>query len=141
MDIHSKETRSYNMSHIRNKDTKPETRVRKYLFSKGFRYRKNDPRYPGHPDIVLPKYKTMIFVNGCFWHMHKDCPNASIPKTNAVFWKEKLEQNRQRDERVTSQLNDLGWKVYVIWQCEIKGSKFEPRMEALIREINEDTTI
>lgn len=90
MDVHSKKTRSYNMSHVRSKDTGPEIMVRKYLFSKGFRYRKNDKRYPGSPDIVLPKYKTVIFVNGCFWHMHIGCRDFSMPKSNESFWKKSL---------------------------------------------------
>lgn len=135
MDVHSKETRSYNMSHIRSKDTKPETKVRKYLFSKGLRYRKNDSRYPGRPDIVLPKYNTVIFVNGCFWHMHIGCRDFSMPRTNTDFWKKKLEKNKQRDEEVVSKLSDLGWNVITVWQCEIKGALFESRMETLIEQI------
>lgn len=140
MDIHSKETRSYNMSHIRNKDTKPETKVRKYLFSKGLRYRKNDPHYPGHPDIVLPKYNTIIFINGCFWHMHVNCRDFSMPQTNTDFWKKKLERNKQRDEEVISELKNLGWNVIIVWQCEIKGNLFESRMEVLIKQIKSGTT-
>ena len=89
MDVHDKQTRSYNMSQIRGKNTKPEEIVRKYLFSQGFRYRKNDKRYPGTPDIVLPKYNTVIFVNGCFWHHHEGCKYFVWPKDNADFWKEK----------------------------------------------------
>lgn len=140
MDVHAKDVRSYNMSRIRSKDTKPEVRVRKYLFSKGYRYRKNDSRYPGRPDIVLPKYHIIILVNGCFWHLHSGCRYASIPKTNADFWTKKLERNKRRDEEIMSQLNELGWKVLVVWQCEINGSRFVPRMEALIKQINGDTT-
>lgn len=136
MDVHSKETRSYNMSNIRSKDTKPEAAVRKFLFSRGYRYRKNDSRYPGHPDIVLPKYKTVVFVNGCFWHMHSGCSGFSMPKTNTDFWRAKLERNKKRDEEVISQLELLGWKVIVIWQCEIKGALFEPRMKLLVEQIN-----
>ena len=119
-DIKSKEERSYNMSQIRGKDTKPEELVRKYLFSKGFRYRKNDRRLPGTPDIVLPKYKTVIFVNGCFWHGHQGCKYFVWPQNNADFWKRKIETNIQRDERKQAQLRELGWKVIVIWECQLR---------------------
>lgn len=119
-DIKSKEARSYNMSRIKCKDTKPEETVRKYLFSQGFRYRKNDKRLPGSPDIVLPKYKTVIFVNGCFWHKHEDCKYFVWPRNNADFWKKKIESNVMRDIKNYQQLKDLGWKVFVIWECELK---------------------
>ena len=98
-DIKTSEERSLNMSHIRGKNTKPEETVRKYLFSKGFRYRKNDKRFPGKPDIVLPKYRTMIFVHGCFWHHHQGCKIARIPDTNTAFWINKWETNKKRDDR------------------------------------------
>ena len=97
MDNHTPEQRHFNMSRIANKNTKPEEKFKKYLFSQGFRYRKNDKRYPGHPDIVLPKYRTIIFVNGCFWHMH-DCKEFVLPKSNLDYWLPKLEKNKQRDE-------------------------------------------
>lgn len=138
MDVHSKAVRSYNMSKVKSRDTKLEVKVRKYLFAHGFRYRKNDSRYPGRPDIVLPKYKTAIFVNGCFWHMHAGCKYSCVPKTNSDFWKQKLEQNKQRDERNITQMEDLGWKVMIIWQCELKGSAFESRMDALIKQITDN---
>lgn len=138
MDVHSKAVRSYNMSKVKSRDTKLEVKVRKYLFAHGFRYRKNDSRYPGRPDIVLPKYKTAIFVNGCFWHMHAGCEYSCVPKTNSDFWKQKLEQNKQRDERNITQMEDLGWNVMIIWQCELKGSAFESRMDALIKQITDD---
>lgn len=120
-DIKSKEERSYNMSQIRSKDTKPETLVRKYLFARGFRYRKNDRRLPGTPDIVLPKYKTVIFVNGCFWHGHQGCKYFVWPKNNADFWKIKIETNIQRDEAKQSKLREMGWKVIVIWECQLRS--------------------
>lgn len=120
-DIKSKEDRSYNMSQIRSKDTKPETLVRKYLFARGFRYRKNDRRLPGTPDIVLPKYKTVIFVNGCFWHGHQGCKYFVWPKNNADFWKIKIETNIQRDEAKQSKLREMGWKVIVIWECQLRS--------------------
>lgn len=120
MDIHDKKTRSYNMSRIKGKNTKPEELVRKYLFSQGFRYRKNDKRLPGSPDIVLPKYKTVIFVNGCFWHGHEGCKYFVWPKSNEEFWKNKIEANIARDKIKTKALEELGWKVVVVWECELK---------------------
>ena len=107
MDNHTPEQRHFNMSRIANKNTKPEEKVKKYLFSQGFRYRKNDKRYPGHPDIVLPKYRTIIFVNGCFWHMH-DCKEFVLPKSNLDYWLPKLEKNKQRDEENIEKLKSMG---------------------------------
>ena len=134
-DNHSKEVRSYNMSRIRSKNTKPEELVRKYLFSKGLRYRKNDKRYPGHPDIVLPKYKTVIFVNGCFWHMHENCPGFVMPKSNLEYWIPKLTRNKQRDENNINQLKEMGWNVIVIWECELKKDNIEKTLCDLLPEI------
>lgn len=111
------------MSRIKSSNTKPEEIVRKYLFSKGFRYRKNDKRLPGIPDIVLPKYKTVIFVNGCFWHGHEGCRFFVVPKTNTEFWVNKIEANKQRDSRKTNDLQSLGWKVIVVWECQLKSKK------------------
>ena len=125
MDVHDKKTRSYNMSCIRSKNTKPEETVRKYLFSQGFRYRKNDKRLPGTPDIVLPKYKTVIFVNGCFWHGHEDCRYFVVPKTNTEFWINKINNNRIRDQKKISELEAMGWKVITVWECELKRDKFD----------------
>ena len=113
------------MSRIKSKDTKPEEIVRKFLFSKGLRYRKNDKRYPGHPDIVLPKYKTVIFVNGCFWHMHNNCSKFGMPKSRPEYWVPKLTRNKQRDEENYRKLTELGWRVLVIWECEINSSNLE----------------
>jgi len=121
-DCHSKETRSYNMSRIRSKNTKPEEIVRKHLFSQGFRYRKNDSKLPGKPDIVLPKYKTVIFVNGCFWHGHTGCRYFVWPKSNPDFWKAKITGNVERDKTNCELLADMGWRVLVIWECELKKS-------------------
>ena len=121
-DNHTKEIRSYKMSRIRSKNTKPEEVVRKYLFSKGFRYRKNDPRLPGKPDIVLPKYKTVIFVNGCFWHHHEECKYFVWPKNNADFWRSKIEGNTKRDSRNYENLAEMGWKVLIIWECQLKSN-------------------
>lgn len=114
------EKRSWNMSQIKGKDTKIEVAVRKYLFSKGYRFRKNDKRYPGKPDIVLPKYKTVIFVHGCFWHRHEGCKDATIPKTRTEFWLDKFEKNFKNDIQNQEKLEKLGWNVIVIWECEIE---------------------
>ena len=137
MDVHSKETRSYNMSRIKSSNTKPEEIVRKYLFSKGFRYRKNDKRYPGKPDIVLPKYKTIIFINGCFWHGHKDCKYYVIPKTNTDFWLNKINHNIERDQKQINQLKAEGWNVIVLWECQLKKEKQNNTLGNLERKIKE----
>lgn len=134
-DVHSTEVRSYNMSRIRSKDTKPEETVRKYLFSRGLRYRKNDKRYPGHPDIVLPRFKTIIFVHGCFWHMHPGCKYAVMPSSNTEFWQKKLIGNRNRDDQVVKQLESDGWNVLIIWECELKKDKRDETLEHLYHQI------
>lgn len=135
MDVHDKETRSYNMSCIKGKNTKPEEMVRKFLFSKRFRYRKNDKRLPGSPDIVLPKYKTVIFVNGCFWHGHEGCKYFVWPKSNEEFWKNKIKTNIERDNKKIEQLEELGWKVIIVWECELKKDVFLTSMEKLLNDI------
>lgn len=135
MDVHDKKTRSYNMSRIKGKNTKPEEIVRKYLFSKGFRYRKNDKRLPGTPDIVLPKYKTVIFVNGCFWHGHKDCRYFVIPKTNTDFWLNKINTNVERDKRKQEVLKEHGWNVVVVWECELKSKLAEQTLSDFIGKL------
>lgn len=121
-DIYSKNKRSWIMSKISGKETEPEVLVRKFLFRKGFRYRKNDKRYPGTPDIVLPKYKTVIFVHGCFWHGH-NCRAGKLPETRKEFWQNKIDTNIARDKKNRQDLEKLGWKVLVIWQCELKNKK------------------
>ncbi|MFC2735934.1 very short patch repair endonuclease [Parascardovia denticolens] len=137
-DVLTKEQRHLNMSHIHGKDTKPEEIVKKYLFSKGYRYRKNDSRYPGRPDIVLPKYHTVIFVHGCFWHRHPGCTYAAIPSTNRKFWQKKFDQNVARDKKVQGQLKADGWNIIVVWECEI--SRKSDRKERLQRLENEIRT-
>jgi len=134
-DIKSKEDRSKNMSAIRSKNTKPEIIVRKYLFSNGFRYRVNVSKLPGKPDIVLPKYKTVIFVNGCFWHLHEGCKYFVWPKNNADFWKNKIQGNVERDKRNYEILIAAGWKVIVVWECQLKHSKKEETLENLKKSI------
>lgn len=135
MDNHSKEVRSYNMSKIRSTGTKPEEMVRKYLFSKGLRYRKNVKALPGKPDIVLPKYKTIVFVNGCFWHGHNGCKYFVMPKSNTEYWESKIDSNIARDQRTYDSLSALGWNVLVIWECELKKDKRENTLEYLYYNI------
>ena len=136
-DVHSPETRSYNMSRIRGKDTKPEELVRKYLFSQGFRYRKNDARLPGKPDIVLPKYKTVIFINGCFWHGHDGCRYFVWPESNAAFWHDKIEKNKCRDAKKEAQLRNSGWNVITVWECELRPKAREDTLRRLEQELRE----
>lgn len=130
----SKEKRSWNMSHIRSKDTKPEIKVRSYLFRQGFRFRKNVSELPGNPNIVLPKYSTVIFINGCFWHHHDGCKYAYIPKTRTEFWLGKFKRNVENDIRNQKILKDTGWKVIILWECTIKND-FNRAMESLIQEL------
>ncbi|MBR3243952.1 MAG: DNA mismatch endonuclease Vsr [Parasporobacterium sp.] len=134
MDNHTKEQRHQNMSHIKS-ESKPEEIVRKYLFSHGFRYRKNDKRYAGTPDIVLPKYRTVIFVNGCFWHQHVDCPRASVPKTNTNYWIPKLKNNVLRDKNNKLILEKDGWKVLVVWECMLSKKIREETLTKLKKDI------
>lgn len=124
-DVHSKETRSYNMSRIRSKDTKPEMLVRKFLHAQGFRYRLHVKDLPGKPDIVLPKYKTVIFVHGCFWHGHEGCKYYVVPKTRTEWWLDKINSNIAKDDRSMNLLNDKGWKVTNIWECDLKRNKID----------------
>ena len=139
-DNHTKEVRSRNMSHIRSTNTKPEEKVRKYLFSKGFRYRKNVRSLPGCPDIVLSKYKTVIFVNGCFWHKH-DCSRFVWPSSNEDYWRAKISGNVRRDIKNHAELEMLGWKVLVVWECQLKRKNFESTMEDLLLCIQGDTDL
>ena len=125
------------MSRIHGKDTKPEELVRKFLFSKGFRYRKNDKRLPGSPDIVLPKYKTVIFVNGCFWHGHQGCKYFVWPKNNADFWKTKIESNMKRDRQKNEQLRAMGWDVITVWECQLKKKNRDETLSTLENKLRE----
>lgn len=121
IDVHTPEVRSYNMSRIRSVNTKPELIIRRFLFSKGLRYRIHDNRLPGKPDIYLPKYKTVIFVNGCFWHGHENCRYFVMPKTRADWWKSKIEKNKQNDALKHKQLELLEIRVITVWECQIKN--------------------
>lgn len=133
-DNHSKEVRSINMSHIRSTNSKPEEIVRKYLFAEGFRYRKNVKKLPGCPDIVLPKYKTVIFVNGCFWHKH-DCPRFVWPSSNEQYWVPKITGNLERDLKNHQLLKEQGWKVIIVWECELKKNVVDEAIGKLIAEL------
>ncbi len=134
-DVHSKEVRSYNMSKIRGKDTKPEILVRKYLFSNGLRFRLHVKNLAGRPDIVLPRYKTAIFVHGCFWHGHADCRYGVIPKTRTEWWKEKISGNIQRDVKNEEILRSEGWKIIVLWECQLKKDRLDATLEKCLGEI------
>ncbi|MCJ7834902.1 very short patch repair endonuclease [Cuneatibacter sp. NSJ-177] len=135
-DNHTKEIRSMNMSHIRSKNTKPEEIVRKYLFSKGLRYRKNVRKLPGCPDIVLKKYKAVIFVNGCFWHKH-DCGRFVWPSSNVEYWSKKINRNVERDAQNIALLTEQGWRVLIIWECQLKKKVAEQNLEILYDKIIE----
>lgn len=136
MDTLTKEQRHRCMSSIKDKSTKPEIVVRKFLFSRGFRYRLNHPRLPGHPDLVLRKYRTVIFVNGCFWHGHENCKNFRLPKTNIDFWQKKIERNRERDKNEQCQLATMGSHCITIWECQLKPKVREQTLESLEYTLN-----
>lgn len=127
--------RSETMKKVHSKDTTPEKLVRSFLFSKGLRFRKNDKRYPGHPDIVLPKSKAIVFVNGCFWHLHDNCKHYVIPKTNTGYWLPKLKKNKVRDQENISNLKAMGWHVFIVWECELIKSKQNNTLEKLYNKI------
>jgi DNA mismatch endonuclease, patch repair protein len=133
-DVHSKTTRSYNMSRIRSKDTKPEIIVRKFLFSKGFRFRLHDKNLMGKPDIVLPKYKTIIFIHGCFWHGHKGCKYFVAPKTRTEWWLNKINTNKLHDLTNTRLLKKTGWTVITLWECNLKKAKLDKILSKLLGE-------
>ena len=134
MDHFTPQQRSKTMAAIHSKDTKPEMIVRRGLWSKGFRYRLNSPRLPGHPDLVLRKYRTCIFVNGCFWHGHEGC--CRIPNTNREFWEAKIKRNQERDIETQKRLAEMGWHCITIWECELKPSKREQTLKSLAFTLN-----
>ncbi len=131
-DVHDKKTRSYNMSKIKGKNTKPEILVRKFLYKNGYRYKLNYSKLPGKPDIVLPKYKTAIFINGCFWHGHDNCKYFVIPKTRTEWWLNKINATKKRDSLKMKELEALNWRVKVIWECELKLDKRNQILNDLI---------
>ena len=128
--------RHNNMAAIHGKDTKPEMVVRKWLWRHGYRYRLNHPRLPGKPDIVMRKYRTCIFVNGCFWHGHEGCRYYTIPKTNTEFWVNKVKRNKERDVKVQHELAAMGWHCITIWECELKPKVREKTLESLAYTLN-----
>lgn len=136
-DVHDIKTRSYNMSQIKGKNTKPEILVRKFLFSKGFRYRLHDKRLSGKPDIVLPKYKTVIFVHGCFWHGHKKCKYFVVPKTRTDWWLQKINHNKMLDKKNTKALRLDSWKVLTIFECNLKINKIDKTFNDLFHHLKQ----
>ena len=134
-DVLTKEQRKKCMSHVKNKNSKPELLVRQFLFASGFRFRLHRKDLPGKPDIVLPKYKTVIFINGCFWHGHEDCKYSKLPETNPEFWKNKILANINRDIANKSKLISLGWNVIEIWQCQLKPKEKEETLKTLLNQL------
>ena len=124
------------MAAVRSKDTKPEMIVRKGLWRKGFRYRLNDKRLPGHPDLVLRKYRTCIFINGCFWHGHEGCKYYTIPKSNTEFWEAKVKRNKERDREEQRKLAAMGWHSVVVWECDLKAQKLEGTLDSIAFTLN-----
>ena len=136
-DVHEPEVRSYNMSRIRSKNTRIELSVRSYLHKCGFRFRIHSKKLPGKPDVVLPKYKTVIFIHGCFWHGHENCRYFKLPKSRSAWWKNKIEKTIDMDRKNVHILTRQGWKVIVIWECEVKAKKYNV---FLLREILRNAT-
>lgn len=132
-DVHNKATRSYNMSRVKSKNTGPELLVRSFLHGKGFRYKLHDASLPGRPDLVLPKYKTVIFIHGCFWHGHSGCKYSSLPKTRAEWWSHKIETNVSHDLQATASLAEAGWRIVTIWGCELKPKQVASTLKRLLR--------
>ena len=135
-DFQTSPQRHANMAAIHGKDTKPEMIVRRYLWGHGYRYRLNHPRLPGKPDIVMRKYRTCIFVNGCFWHGHEGCRYYTIPKTNTEFWVNKVKRNKERDVKVQVELAAMGWHSITIWECELKPKVREKTLMSLVYTLN-----
>lgn len=134
-DLYSKEKRSYLMSRIRSQNTKPEMIVRKFLFSKGFRYRVNVKKLPGSPDIVLRKYRTAIFIHGCFWHGHENCKIAHIPKTRREWWEKKINRNIERDGDTRAKLKAMGWRTMVVWECQLAPKQQAATLEGIANSL------
>ncbi len=136
MDIHTPAKRHRNMAAIRSKNTRPELIVRHWLWRRGFRYRLNDPRLPGHPDLVLKKYRTCIFVNGCFWHGHEGCKYFKMPLTNTDFWQKKISRNKERDREEQQLLAKMGWHCITVWECQLKKQEKEQTLKSLAFTLN-----
>lgn len=137
MDIYSREKRSALMSNVRTANTTPELVVRRQLHSLGFRFRLHNKTLPGKPDITLPKHRIVIFVHGCFWHHHKNCPKSKLPSTNREFWAEKIASNVTRDTKKTAALRRLGWRVLVIWECETKTGRFNAKLNRFLSRVTD----
>ncbi len=135
-DVHEPEVRSYNMSQIKGKDTKPEILVRKFLHANGCRYRLHDKKLPGKPDIVLKKHNTVVFIHGCFWHGHKGCKYFVVPKTRTQWWLDKITRNKEKDRESIEILQKEGWRIITIWECELKKGKRENTLEKLIEKLS-----
>lgn len=135
-DVHTKKQRSYNMSRIKGKNTKPEMLVRKFLHANGYRYKLHDKKLPGKPDIVLPKYHTVIFVHGCFWHGHSNCNYFVVPKTRTQWWTDKINRNKANDEKAIKALKKDGWKVIMVWECKLKPAKADKTLMMLLKVLN-----
>ncbi|MEJ8841902.1 DNA mismatch endonuclease Vsr [Lacibacter sp. H375] len=135
-DVHTSAQRSFNMSRIKGKDTKPEMLVRKYLHAQGFRYKLHDKTLPGKPDLVLPKYKTVIFIHGCFWHGHTNCRYFKIPQTRTEWWKEKINKNIANDVNALKLLKRDGWKIIILWECDLKPVKLEATLASLVTTLS-----
>jgi DNA mismatch endonuclease Vsr len=135
-DVHSKEVRSYNMSRIKGKNTKPEMLVRRFLHSHGFRYKLHDKSLPGKPDIVLPKYKTVIFVHGCFWHGHQGCKYFVVPKTRTNWWLNKINGNIANDTKAIKALKKEGWKIIHLWECNLKARRVNQSLTSLLKKLS-----
>jgi len=134
-DVHTPQQRSYNMQQIKGKNTKPEMLVRTFLHANGYRYKLHDKKLPGRPDIVLPKYRTVIFVHGCFWHGHANCRYFVVPKTRTQWWTDKINRNKANDEKALKALKKDGWKILNIWECDLKKDKFEKTMNRVIQKL------
>lgn len=135
-DVHDKQTRSYNMSQIKGKNTKPEMLVRKFLHANGFRYRLHDKKLPGKPDIVLPKYKTVIFVHGCFWHGHANCRYFVVPKTRTRWWMNKINRNKANDTKAMKALKKNGWKIITVWECRLRPTYLDHTLSSLLIKLS-----
>lgn len=134
-DVHDKKTRSYNMSRIAGKDTQPEILARKFLFSKGFRYKLHDRTLSGKPDMVFPKYRTVLFIHGCFWHGHEGCKYFVIPKTRRKWWIEKIKRNKQLDAEHNKELKHLGWKIITIFECKLRPMSRDKTLNQLVKRV------
>lgn len=137
-DVHSKEIRSYNMSRIKGKNTKPEMQVRKFLFAHGLRYRLYDKTLAGKPDLVFPKYNTVLFIHGCFWHGHENCKYYVVPKTRTEWWQAKISGNKKKDADSITLLQQQGWKVITLWECYLKPGMYETTLQNLLKEFKPD---